>query len=646
VPADRTLAADVAQALVDMYAAAQQEVAENIARRLRAGIDQPGWEHQKLIAVGELRQSITRLLHKLATDTTGEVEQTMVLAFARGGQAALDELAKMTGLSATQLAEFKRSATNADAANRLAFALRSTLLGTHVRILRWSLDAYREVVGKAAAAGPGLLGTKTRLQVAQDAWSKLVAQGVTGFVDKAGRNWRLSSYVEMATRTTIAHAVVQAHSDQLDDLGVPLRIVSNAPQECVKCRPWEGKILTAHGGKRQILRRIPSMVSDEPMVVRVAGSVDQAIAAGLLHPNCRHTINAYLPGVTTVPTNTADPEGDKARQELRALERQVRAGKMQEAAALSDEGRAAARAKVRRLQSDIRDHVAANPGLFRQTHREQIGAGNIPLSARNSRRPPRAAPEPKPDKAPDELHSAGDSSTPEVQRAPDTITVAPAVDHSKLTDDELDTAFNDAVESGDDSAVESVLAEMDRRQSQKDAAAAEQAEQDRLDADRQAFIAEQADDEELDDEQAEQWQRFDELLAAGGSEESAAAEVFGRDIEQQRRDRAITQLRGQGYSGKGFADLARKAYKDHVYQQYIAAEDATRGHMVTPAGQAAGIDPHELFSGPAARARKWASDELKEWWDEHGRLTYDDYVALLLGDNPTSGGTTGDSWLR
>lgn len=373
MPADRTLAADLAQALTDMYAGAQQEIATNIADRLKAAIDKPGWDHAKLAALGELRIGIQAVLYRLANDTTGQVQQTITLAFARGAQAGVDELAKIAGWSDKQRAEFKRAAVNVDAVHTLAFALRSTLLGTHLRILRWSLDAYREVVARASAAGPGLLGTQTRLQVAQKAWSELLRQGITGFVDRAGRRWQLASYVEMATRTTITHAVVQAHSDQLDALGVDLRIVSNAPQECIKCRPWEGKILTAHN-QRVILMRTTSVTTGEPMVVRIAGSVDYAISRGLLHPNCRHTINAYLPGATKVPTNTADPEGDKARQQLRALERQVRAAKTQAAAAIDPAAAKAARAKVRALQAEIRQHIATAPTtLFRQSQREQIG---------------------------------------------------------------------------------------------------------------------------------------------------------------------------------------------------------------------------------------------------------------------------------
>lgn len=90
--------------------------------------------------------------------------------------------------------------------------------------------------------------------------------------------------------------------------------------------------------------------------------------------NCRHSLSAYLPGVTRLPTDTADPDGDEARQTLRALERQVRKDKLQAAGALDPAAKRMYEAKVRATQAEIRDHIANAPTtLFRQRHREQIG---------------------------------------------------------------------------------------------------------------------------------------------------------------------------------------------------------------------------------------------------------------------------------
>src|SRR5206468_1854188 len=152
-------------------------------------------------------------IDKLHADSTGLADQAVTLAFARGGKAAMDELAKSGFLTAEQLAAIRHSLGATEAVNRLAYTLVSTLRGTHLRILRWSLDSYREVVAKAAPSV--LLGTKSRLAAAQTAWDELLSRGITGFVDKSNRRWQLASYVEMATRTTVMQAAFEGHNDKL-----------------------------------------------------------------------------------------------------------------------------------------------------------------------------------------------------------------------------------------------------------------------------------------------------------------------------------------------------------------------------------------------------------------------------------------------
>lgn len=372
MPVDRTLVEGLTRALVDLYGQAEQAIASDVARRLKAGIDRPDWADQKLGSINDLRNAIQQVIRKLDADTTGLAHQAVVMAFNRGGQAALDELAKVGHLTPAQLHAIRQSLPGAEAINRMVFSLVSTLKGTHVRILRWPLDVYRQVI--AATLPQVLLGTTTRLAAAQHAWERFLEQGVTGFIDKAGRRWELASYVEMATRTGTAQAAVQGHLDRLGAIGLDLVIVSDAPQECARCRPWEGKILSrTRPGARNQLERNPA--TEDPVLVHVAGSVVEAVAAGLMHPNCRHSLSAYLPGVTRRPTNTADPDGDKTRQQLRALERKVRKAKLQAAAALDPAAARAAQARVRELQAQIREHLATAPTtLFRHREREQLGA--------------------------------------------------------------------------------------------------------------------------------------------------------------------------------------------------------------------------------------------------------------------------------
>jgi len=66
---------------------------------------------------------------------------------------------------------------------------------------------------------------------------------------------------------------------------------------------------------------------------------------------------------------------------------------------------------------------------------------------------------------------------------------------------------------------------------------------------------------------------------------------------------------------------ARKEHRDEVYRQWLQAEAATRGVMLNKAGQRAGIDERSLFTGPESRVVKYASPELFEWFEIHGRPT-------------------------
>lgn len=365
------LGEELARQLAEVYADAEARLAADIARMLRADLDIPDWAERKLAELNKLRRAADTLVARLEADVSGAVEQLLVLAAVRGGQAALDELVAAGRLPADELPVERDALPGVEAVNRLVFSLVSLLRGTHVRILRWALDTYRTVVAEAST--DALLGTATRAQVAQRAWERLIGQGVTGFVDRSGRRWELASYVEMATRTTVAQAATQAHLDRLGLGGIDLVIVSNAPQECERCRPWEGKVLAPKGppGARTVERE-HALDDGKTVRVRIAGSVVEAVAAGLLHPNCRHSLSAYLPGVTKPITDTEDVEGDEARRELRRLEREVRKAKRQAAAVIDPDRQRALNVKVRALQAEIAEHVEAT-GLHRQRRREQIG---------------------------------------------------------------------------------------------------------------------------------------------------------------------------------------------------------------------------------------------------------------------------------
>jgi hypothetical protein len=70
-------------------------------------------------------------------------------------------------------------------------------------------------------------------------------------------------------------------------------------------------------------------------------------------------------------------------------------------------------------------------------------------------------------------------------------------------------------------------------------------------------------------------------------------------------------------------------WRDGAYSQYLAAESATNGYLLSRAGDAAGIDPWPaLWTGPESRAMKYASEELRNFWLASPRTTVSQYAAM------------------
>ena len=111
-------------------------------------------------------------------------------------------------------------------------------------------------------------------------------EGITAFVDKAGRNWSLHTYCSMVSRTTSRQAEVLAvlTADPEQDL---YRISSHGTT-CAICAPFEGRVYSKSGTN-----------PDYPPLAAAFGKQDPAGPNTLantwlnLHPNCLHAIYPY-----------------------------------------------------------------------------------------------------------------------------------------------------------------------------------------------------------------------------------------------------------------------------------------------------------------------------------------------------------------
>lgn len=115
----------------------------------------------------------------------------------------------------------------------------------------------------------------------------------------------------------------------------------------------------------------------------------------------------------------------------------------------------------------------------------------------------------------------------------------------------------------------------------------------------------------------------DELAELYGNGDEATQAAVLR--EAARRDRKTAQTA---------RDKARWAavnadWLDWAQAQFLAAEAECRGYLLNKAGIAAGLDPWTLWTGPASRAARYASEELLEFWATHPRMTVSEYREQL-----------------
>ena len=164
-------------------------------------------------------------------------------------------------------------------------------------IARLEADPYRRAALKEVAAqeAAGYGWTQSSARMAQE----LKNQGITAFMDKAGRRWTLSDYCNMCARTTARQAEVAAVLTRDDwDLWQIVKIGSTCPV----CAPLEGRVYSKSGTN-----------PDYPPLSLAFGKVDPAGPESLentylnIHPNCGHSIVRY----TTIGKTERQIQRDK-----------------------------------------------------------------------------------------------------------------------------------------------------------------------------------------------------------------------------------------------------------------------------------------------------------------------------------------------
>jgi hypothetical protein len=244
-------------------------------------------------------------------------------------------------------------------------AYRSTVADVAARIER-SQGILNEATGEVVT------GVSTWNTAMRDAVQKMVANGLTGFIDHGGHHWSPEAYVAMDVRTTMFNTARAAIWERSEQFGSDLYQVSSHNAARPLCYPWQGKVIS-----RNDIAQIVEDIDGNQVEVIPQSATSYGEAAGLFGVNCKHYPMTFIPGFSAL---RGEPQGQEENakayaqsQEQRRLERRLREEKrdlavMRAQGADPDQIRTQ-RERIRKASDDI-DAFCDQTGLPRRKNRE------------------------------------------------------------------------------------------------------------------------------------------------------------------------------------------------------------------------------------------------------------------------------------
>ena len=393
---------DIADPIEGIYIHIVDELLVNIGRHITSPTwtHTAAWEIQKLSELGQLTAENAAIINKWIKKMPREVRDTMEATRA----AALDRLEKEMeqAAAAGYVTPPMRDSTAQILEDMAAQAVdrynlvNTTMLQSSVEQYSAAVQLTQQEYDKLTAqkeATQGILndaaasvasGVETRKTAVRRAIKRISDEGLTGFVDRAGRSWTPEAYVNMVTRTTVHNTAIQATQAFMQDYNTEVFQVSSHAGARPLCYPYQGKFYSWNNTAGEIELGNGQRVSYEPLNVTSYGE-----PAGRFGINCGHYPIPVIPGVT-IPhgADNIQPEEENAKayaesQEQRALERKIREAKRVvemagETATKED------KAAVKEAQAEMREFIART-GRTRRYDREQIGG--TPQTSRTPRTP-------------------------------------------------------------------------------------------------------------------------------------------------------------------------------------------------------------------------------------------------------------------
>ena len=210
-------------------------------------------------------------------------------------QTVREYIAKELGKKATPQVEENFFGVNEKKLNALQETVTNDLKKAQYSVLRKMDDVYRQTIFKTHMYLQS--GAKTINQAIDMATKDFLEKGINSITYKDGKQVNIASYAEMCLRTASQRATFLGEGKKRDEYGIHLVVVTAHANTCKMCEPWQGKVLID-----DIFSHVTKEDGDYPLL-------SEAVGKGFLHPNCRHTLATYFPGITRLPVV---PNGEEA----------------------------------------------------------------------------------------------------------------------------------------------------------------------------------------------------------------------------------------------------------------------------------------------------------------------------------------------
>lgn len=258
----------LSEPIEDIYRHISDELLINIGKHIRAPTwtHTAAWEVQKLSELGQLTAENAAIINKWIEEIPDAAREAMT----ETRRAALADLERQmeAAVAAGKIAPPMTDSTERVLQELSAQALdkfnlvNSTMLASSEELYSQAvLEAGQRIINETAA--DVATGAKTQRAAIRDAVRRLGDQGLTGFVDRAGRSWTPEAYVNMVTRTTVHNAAIEARKALAQDYGSSVFQVSSHAGARPGCYPYQGKFYSWDNTSGEIILGDGSVVRYE-----------------------------------------------------------------------------------------------------------------------------------------------------------------------------------------------------------------------------------------------------------------------------------------------------------------------------------------------------------------------------------------------